>query len=87
MDEVCFTCKILALLLCLNAGTFLRGLETVATYDRATQEFVINCPRISAMKWWPGESECLLQSVTTTSCHIQIIAIIFKWESLQTMFF
>ncbi|XP_076826060.1 peroxisomal acyl-coenzyme A oxidase 2-like [Clavelina lepadiformis] len=39
----------------LGHGTFLRGLETVATYDRATQEFVINCPRISAMKWWPGE--------------------------------
>nr|XP_002131877.1 peroxisomal acyl-coenzyme A oxidase 2 [Ciona intestinalis] len=39
----------------LGHGTFLRGLQTVATYDKASQEFVINCPEISAMKWWPGD--------------------------------
>lgn len=36
-------------------GTYLRGLETTAVYDANTQEFVINMPSISAMKWWPGD--------------------------------
>ncbi|GMS78740.1 hypothetical protein PENTCL1PPCAC_915 [Pristionchus entomophagus] len=35
-------------------GTNLRELETTATYDKATQEFIINTPTRSAMKWWPG---------------------------------
>ncbi|KAK7079356.1 Acyl-coenzyme A oxidase (Acyl-CoA oxidase), partial [Halocaridina rubra] len=35
-------------------GTFLRGLETTATYDLDTQEFVLNSPTITATKWWPG---------------------------------
>nr|CAB3219769.1 peroxisomal acyl-coenzyme A oxidase 2 [Phallusia mammillata] len=39
----------------LGHGSFLRGLETQATYDRTTQEFVINCPQLSSMKWWPGD--------------------------------
>uniref|UniRef100_A0A6J0TYC2 Acyl-coenzyme A oxidase n=1 Tax=Pogona vitticeps TaxID=103695 RepID=A0A6J0TYC2_9SAUR len=39
----------------LGHGTYLRGLETTATFDVATQEFILNTPSISAMKWWPGE--------------------------------
>ncbi|CAI5767619.1 peroxisomal acyl-coenzyme A oxidase 2 [Podarcis lilfordi] len=39
----------------LGHGTYLRGLETTATFDAATQEFVLNTPSISAMKWWPGD--------------------------------
>ncbi|XP_042225669.1 peroxisomal acyl-coenzyme A oxidase 1-like isoform X2 [Homarus americanus] len=35
-------------------GTFLRGLETTATYDPASQEFVLHSPTITATKWWPG---------------------------------
>ncbi|XP_022795234.1 peroxisomal acyl-coenzyme A oxidase 1-like [Stylophora pistillata] len=35
-------------------GTFVRGLETTATYDKTTQEFVIHSPTHSACKWWPG---------------------------------
>uniref|UniRef100_W8C3Q5 Acyl-coenzyme A oxidase n=2 Tax=Ceratitis capitata TaxID=7213 RepID=W8C3Q5_CERCA len=38
----------------LGHGSFLRGLETRADYDRATGEFVLNTPKLSAYKWWPG---------------------------------
>lgn len=38
----------------LPLGTHLRGLETTATYDPATQEFVLNSPTVSSIKWWPG---------------------------------
>ncbi|XP_023571481.1 peroxisomal acyl-coenzyme A oxidase 2 isoform X2 [Octodon degus] len=36
-------------------GTYLQGLETEATYDAATQEFVIHSPTMTATKWWPGD--------------------------------
>ena len=36
------------------SGTFVRGLETTATYDKTTQEFIIHSPTHSACKWWPG---------------------------------
>eukprot|EP00058_Branchiostoma_floridae_P003164 XP_002588652.1 hypothetical protein BRAFLDRAFT_61617 [Branchiostoma floridae] len=35
-------------------GTFLRGLETTATYDPKTEEFVLHSPTLSSAKWWPG---------------------------------
>ncbi|XP_006813018.1 peroxisomal acyl-coenzyme A oxidase 1-like [Saccoglossus kowalevskii] len=35
-------------------GTFIRGLETTATYDPTTEEFVLHTPTLSALKWWPG---------------------------------
>ncbi|CAH1153430.1 unnamed protein product [Phaedon cochleariae] len=38
----------------LGHGTFIRGLETTATYDPTTEEFVLNSPTITAYKWWPG---------------------------------
>lgn len=38
----------------LGHGTFIRGLETAATYDPATQEFVLNSPTLTSYKWWPG---------------------------------
>ena len=36
-------------------GSNVAGIETTATFDRATQEFVINTPTISAIKFWPGD--------------------------------
>ncbi|XP_060058994.1 peroxisomal acyl-coenzyme A oxidase 2 isoform X2 [Erinaceus europaeus] len=39
----------------LGHGTYLQGLETEATYDAATQEFVLHSPTITATKWWPGD--------------------------------
>ncbi|KAI1724238.1 acyl-CoA oxidase domain-containing protein [Ditylenchus destructor] len=38
----------------LGHGTNLKRLETTATYELATQEFVLHSPRISSAKWWPG---------------------------------
>jgi acyl-CoA oxidase len=31
------------------------GLETTATFDPKTDEFVVNTPTSTATKWWPGE--------------------------------
>ena len=31
----------------------MRGLETTATFDEATDEFVIHSPTLSSMKFWP----------------------------------
>ena len=38
----------------LCAGTYLRGLETTATYDPKSQEFVVHSPTQTSIKWWPG---------------------------------
>mmetsp|Transcript_25494 Transcript_25494/g.55452 ORF Transcript_25494/g.55452 Transcript_25494/m.55452 type:complete len:695 (+) Transcript_25494:125-2209(+) len=38
----------------LGHGTFVRGLETTATYDPQTQEFILHTPTLTATKWWPG---------------------------------
>lgn len=38
----------------LGHGSFLRGLETTATYDPKTEEFVLNSPTLTSYKWWPG---------------------------------
>lgn len=38
----------------LGHGTFVRGLETTATYDPETQEFLLHSPTLTSTKWWPG---------------------------------
>ncbi|XP_062520346.1 peroxisomal acyl-coenzyme A oxidase 1-like isoform X2 [Corticium candelabrum] len=38
----------------LGHGTYLRGLETTATYDPKSQEFVLHSPTLTSIKWWPG---------------------------------
>ncbi|KAH0630286.1 hypothetical protein JD844_013184 [Phrynosoma platyrhinos] len=51
----------------LGHGTHLRGLETTATFDVATQEFILNTPTLSAMKWWPAD-------LGRTSTHAAVFA-------------
>ncbi|KAG6439560.1 hypothetical protein O3G_MSEX000877, partial [Manduca sexta] len=41
----------------LGHGTFIRGLETTATYDAETEEFVLHSPTLSSFKWWAGGRE------------------------------
>lgn len=36
-------------------GSDISGLETTATFDQKTDEFVIHTPSMTATKWWPGE--------------------------------
>jgi acyl-CoA oxidase len=31
------------------------GIETTSTYDKEKQEFVINSPTITSIKFWPGD--------------------------------
>ena len=38
----------------LGHGSNVRGLETTATYDKATETFVLETPTLTSMKWWPG---------------------------------
>ena len=38
----------------LGHGSNVAGLETTATLDMKTDEFVINTPNIKAFKFWPG---------------------------------
>lgn len=36
----------------LGHGSNVRGLNTTATYDKATQEFIIETPTLQSIKWW-----------------------------------
>uniref|UniRef100_A0A2C9WLI3 Acyl-coenzyme A oxidase n=1 Tax=Manihot esculenta TaxID=3983 RepID=A0A2C9WLI3_MANES len=38
----------------LGHGSNVQGLETTATFDPATDEFVIHSPTLTSSKWWPG---------------------------------
>ncbi|KAI7753238.1 hypothetical protein M8C21_006017 [Ambrosia artemisiifolia] len=38
----------------LGHGSNVQGLETTATFDRQSDEFVIHSPTLTSSKWWPG---------------------------------
>lgn len=39
----------------LGHGSNVASLETTATLDKATDEWVINSPTITSAKYWPGD--------------------------------
>lgn len=38
----------------LGHGSNVRGLQTIAVYDKEKQQFVLSTPTLQSMKWWPG---------------------------------
>ncbi len=48
-------------------GTFIRGLETTATYDPKTEEFVLHSPTLTSTKWWPGGREYSINHFISTN--------------------
>jgi len=38
----------------LGHGSNVRGLQTIAEYDKSTESFILNTPTLPSMKWWPG---------------------------------
>jgi acyl-CoA oxidase len=38
----------------LGHGSNVQGLETTATFDASTDEFVLHSPTLTSTKWWPG---------------------------------
>lgn len=60
----------------LGHGTFIRGLETTATYDPLKEEFILHSPTLTSYKWWPGGlghsanyAIVLAQLYTKGQCH------------------
>ena len=49
----------------LGHGSNVRGLETTATFDKDTDEFIIDSPTLSSIKWWPG---CFGYAVVGSMC-------------------
>ena len=53
----------------LGHGTFVRGLQTTATYDTQAQQFVLHTPTLTATKWWPGGLGKTSTHVVSTQNH------------------
>jgi acyl-CoA oxidase len=51
-------------------GSDVSSLETTATFDKATDTFVVNSPTIKSAKFWPGE---LGKTATHAAFHAQLI--------------
>ena len=55
-------------------GTFVRGLETTATYDRDSEEFIVHSPALSSIKWWPGGADTSLSVSYQVVHHPSVVA-------------
>lgn len=51
-------------------GSNVAGLETTATYDPASEEFIIHTPTLTATKWWIGGAA---QTCTHSAVYAQLI--------------
>lgn len=54
----------------LGHGSNVAGLETTATWDEATDEFIINTPNLGATKWWIGGAA---HTATHSVCFARLI--------------
>ncbi|KAF9103948.1 fatty-acyl coenzyme A oxidase [Mortierella sp. GBA35] len=54
----------------LGHGSNVAGLETTATFDEASDQFIIHTPTITATKWWIGGAA---HTATHTVCFAQLI--------------
>jgi acyl-CoA oxidase len=54
----------------LGHGSNVRGLQTIAEYDKNTEEFVLNTPTLQSIKWWPG---CLGKIATHCVLYAQLL--------------
>lgn len=54
----------------LGHGSNVAGLETTATFDRETDEFIIDTPHIGATKWWIGGAA---HSATHSSIYARLL--------------
>jgi len=52
----------------ITPGTNLLALETEATFDHRTDQFVLTTPRLSSMKWWPGGRKISLLPLRNYIC-------------------
>ena len=41
-------------------GTYIRGLETTVNYDKTTQEFILDSPTLTSIKFWPGACKIII---------------------------
>ncbi|KAE9367899.1 acyl-CoA oxidase [Stipitochalara longipes BDJ] len=54
----------------LGHGTQVRGIETTATFDKETDEFIIHSPTLSSTKYWPGALGCASTHTLLMACMI-----------------
>jgi len=54
----------------LGHGSNVRGLQTIAEFDKKTDSFILNTPTLTSMKWWPG---CLGKVATHVVLYAQLL--------------
>jgi len=47
------------------------GIETTATFDKETQEFILHSPTVSSTKFWPGDMG-LMSTHAVVYAHLMI---------------
>ena len=68
----------------LGHGTFVRGLETTATYDPVTEQFILHSPTLTSTKWWSGGKPpvCVTSVTSVTSvCGLLATLLAAQWPS------
>lgn len=70
-------------------GTFLRGIETTATFDEAADQFILDTPTLTSTKWWPGSlgktaTHCIVMArLIVKSVDLGMHAFIMQIRSLE----